>query len=143
RSPESWVRNEPIHLMAFADALAGVGQTEEALKLARKLSLEAIKPINRSIGWQMQGEYLAAAERFEEAAIMLRKAEELLPVRDEVTDRVFVQKWLLYVEGREENADPFGRKIAAESLREIAGKVQRQTGRDEVWLLFYSLIGSL
>lgn len=113
----------------WSDALAGLGDSDGAVRQAEKVFEASSEPLLRGISLQAQGEYLARAGRYELASERLKRAQPFFPGGDRTVDMALLLKWLAYAEAKNGRIDEARARFAA------AYDILRGTGlRAEAWM---------
>ena len=89
--------------LGLADSLAGQGELEPAIEIARKVAAESSEHTLKAVAFTALGEYQLTSGKNAEALASLSFARRLLPVGDRTNDAGFLHKWLgvaLYRQGR-------------------------------------------
>jgi len=112
-----------------ADALMGVGKTNEALKRLRSIPVNEEEVRLKGIVLQAEGEYLARSGKYAAALPILEKALPFFPSEDRTVDYAFLIKWIATAHAG------LGKKTEALRLfNEAIGILKKPKHRPESWL---------
>ena len=82
-----------LSLIGLADCYAGLGESERAESIFRKLSQERSEPLIRGIALQALGTQALLSARHAKARALLEQASLFFPTHDRTPDRAFLDKW--------------------------------------------------
>lgn len=122
--------------VSFADSLNGIGKTAEALEMLRQIRTQADEALLKGIIHQARGEYFTHLKNWKQANEELQKAQTLIPIEDESSDRAFLTKWLAYTEAHLETGSP----QALMHFEQVLKRLQKPDQKPETWLDCFALM---